>query len=157
MKLRELPGRLIVGAYVLHAGMEKWKGEEATAEAVHGMAVKAYPVFQSMQPTRFLRLLAAGEMAVGATLLVPIVTTGVAGVALTGFSGALLGLYARIPGMRKEGSIWPARQGIAISKDSWMLAIGLGLIADALTRGRQNRSGGEEPLQGPAQRLRLRG
>jgi hypothetical protein len=142
MQFRELPARLIVRAYVLHTGMQKWKGEKATAEAVHGMAAKAYPVFQSMQPTKFLRLLAAGEIAVGATLLAPIVPTAAAGAVLTGFSGALLGMYARVPGMRKEGSIWPTSQGIAISKDSWMLAVGLGLIVDAFTRGREHRAGG---------------
>lgn len=50
------------------------------------------------------------------------------------FSGALLGMYARIPAMRKEGSVWPSSQGTAVSKDSWMFAIGFGLVADALTR-----------------------
>jgi hypothetical protein len=34
--------------------------------------------------------------------------------------------------LRKPGSIWPSQQGMAISKDSWMLGIGLGLLADAL-------------------------
>lgn len=116
MKFREVPGRLIVGAYVLHTGIEKWNGEESTAEAVHGMAVNAYPVFKSMEPRTFLRTLAAGEMAVGAGLLLPVVPTALAGAALSGFSGALLGMYARIPGMRKEGSVWPSGQGIAISK-----------------------------------------
>jgi hypothetical protein len=134
MRIRELPGRLIVGAYVLHTGLEKWHGTLETAEAVHGMAANAYPVFKPMQPMQFLRTLAAGELAVGAALLSPVVPTALAGAALTGFSGALLGMYARSPGMRKESSIWPSSQGIAVSKDSWMLAIGLGLIADALTR-----------------------
>ncbi|GAC1539485.1 MAG: hypothetical protein NVS3B12_25690 [Acidimicrobiales bacterium] len=57
----------------------------------------------------------------------------VAGVALSGFSAALLGLYARTPGLRKPGSVWPTPQGTAISKDVWMLGIGLGLLADAVT------------------------
>jgi hypothetical protein len=133
MRIRELPERSIVGAYVLHTGIEKWHGTQETAEAVHGMAANAYPVFKSMQPTKFLRMLAVGEMAVGAALLLPFVPTALAGAALTGFSGALVGMYARTPGMRKESSIWPSNQGIAVSKDSWMLAIGLGLMADALT------------------------
>jgi hypothetical protein len=118
----------------LHTGLEKWRGDEKTAEAVHGMAAGAYPVFKELSPTKFLRLLAAGEIAVGAALLTPVVPTAVAGAALTGFSGALVGLYGRTPGMRKEGSIWPTPQGIGLSKDSWLLAIGLGLLADACSQ-----------------------
>jgi hypothetical protein len=34
--------------------------------------------------------------------------------------------------MHEPGSIWPTPQGIAISKDAWMLGIGLGLIVDGL-------------------------
>jgi len=119
------------GAYILHAGLEKWHGDEKRAEAVHGFATGAYPVFNRLAPKQFLRLLAAGEIATGAALLTPMVPAWLAGTALTGFSGALLGLYARTPGFRKEGSVWPTSQGIAVSKDVWMLGAGLGLLADA--------------------------
>jgi hypothetical protein len=61
------------------------------------------------------------------------VPNAVAGAALTGFSGSLLAMYARTPSMRMPGSIWPSRTGIAVSKDVWMLGIGLGLVADGLT------------------------
>jgi hypothetical protein len=30
--------------------------------------------------------------------------------------------------MRKPGSIWPSRAGIGVSKDIWMVGIGLGLM-----------------------------
>jgi uncharacterized membrane protein YphA (DoxX/SURF4 family) len=131
MKLRELPARAVTGAYILHSGLDKWRGTEDTAKAVHGMATGTYPVFGSLSPTQFLRLLAAGEIATGAALLAPMVPTAAAGAALTGFSGALLGLYVRTPGLRKPGSVWPTQQGIAISKDAWLLGVGLGLLADA--------------------------
>jgi uncharacterized membrane protein YphA (DoxX/SURF4 family) len=131
MKLRELPVRVVTGGYILHAGLDKWRGDEATAEAVHGMAAGAYPILKRLTPTCFLRLLAAGEIATGAALLAPVVPTAAAGAALVGFSGALMGLYARTPGLRKPGSVWPTQQGIAISKDVWMLGIGLGLLADS--------------------------
>ena len=58
-----------------------------------------------------------------------------AGAALTAFSGGLLGLYARTPGLRKEGTPLPTQQGIPIAKDVWMLGIGLGLVIDQLTDG----------------------
>ena len=52
--------------------------------------------------------------------------------ALTGFSGALIAMYLRTPALHKPGSIWPSPQGIGVSKDVWMLGIGLGLLTDAL-------------------------
>jgi uncharacterized membrane protein YphA (DoxX/SURF4 family) len=132
MRLRELPPRVVTGAYILHAGLEKWHGDEARAEAIHGMASGAYPGLKSVSAPNFLRLLAAGEIATGVALLAPKVPTWLAGAALTGFSGGLLGLYARTPGFRKPGSIWPDQKGIAVSKDVWMFGIGLGLLVDGL-------------------------
>lgn len=131
MKLRQVPPRAATGAFVLHSGLQKWKGDDATAELVHGMACGTYPLFKKLTPQQFLRLLACGEIATGSLLLAPFVPGVVAGAALTGFSGALLGLYARTPGMRQPGSLWPTQEGTALAKDSWMLGIGLGLIADA--------------------------
>jgi uncharacterized membrane protein YphA (DoxX/SURF4 family) len=133
MKLSHIPLRVVTGAFILHAGVEKWSGDEERAKMIHGMAAGTYPVLDSIPPTRFLRLLAAGEIATAAALLTPMVSTAKAGAALTGFSAALLGLYAKTPGMRKPGSIWPTPQGIGLSKDVWMLGIGLALLADALT------------------------
>jgi uncharacterized membrane protein YphA (DoxX/SURF4 family) len=133
MRLSHIPLRVVTGAFILHAGLGKWKGDEVTAKAIHGMASGAYPVVESIPAPRFLKLLAAGEIATGAALLAPVVSTAKAGVALTGFSGALLGLYAKSPGMRKPGSIWPTQQGTAVSKDVWMFGIGLALLVDAAT------------------------
>lgn len=127
---RNVPVRLAAGAYILHAGLQKWNGPAEQADGVHGMAANAYPFLQSTPAPQFLRLLAAGELATGALLLSPFVSNGLAGAALTGFSGALLGMYARTPAMHEPGSIWPTPAGIAVSKDVWMLGIGLALMAD---------------------------
>jgi uncharacterized membrane protein YphA (DoxX/SURF4 family) len=131
MRLSHIPTRLVTGAFILHSGWDKWHGDEQTAEGVHGMAAGAYPIVKDIAPPRFLRMLSIGEMGVGALLLAPLVPTFVAGAALTGFSAGLLGLYAKIPGMHKPGSVWPTQQGIAISKDAWMLGIGLSLLIDS--------------------------
>jgi uncharacterized membrane protein YkgB len=50
-------------------------------------------------------------------------------------------MYARTPAMHKPGSIWPSQAGVAVSKDVWMLGIGLGLVADGLTGTGQNGAG----------------
>ena len=132
MKLRNLPTRVVTGAYILHSGWGKWRGNEEQAAGVHGVAAGAFPVFNAMKPTDFLKTLSVGEMALGAALLTPVVPPVVAGAALTGFSGALVGMYLRTEGMHKPGSIWPTPQGTAVSKDVWMLGIGLGLVLDEL-------------------------
>ena len=141
VKARDLPGRITTGAYILHTGLEKWHADEARAKALHGLAAGAFPVLKRIPPARFLRLLAASEIAVGTALVVPIVPNALAGAALTGFSGSLVAMYARTPALRKPGSIWPSQAGTAVSKDVWMLGIGLGLVADALTSRDHNGSG----------------
>jgi hypothetical protein len=140
VKARDLPGRITTGAYILHVGLEKWHGDDARAQAVHGMAAGAFPVLKRIPPARFLRLLAASEIAVGTALVVPVVPSALAGAALTGFSGALVAMYGRTPALRKPGSIWPSQAGTAVSKDVWMLGIGLGLVVDGLAGRRQRRS-----------------
>jgi hypothetical protein len=40
---------LVTGAYILHSGWQKWRGDEKTAQGVHGMAVGAYPVLQNLE------------------------------------------------------------------------------------------------------------
>lgn len=134
--LRQLPARVVTGAFVLHSGLGKRNADQETAEQLHGWASSTYPVLRKLDARRFASLLAAGEIATGAVLLAPFVPAAVAGVALTGFAGALLGLYAKTPGMRREGSIWPTEQGLTLAKDVWMLGIGLSLLVDGVTRDR---------------------
>jgi hypothetical protein len=70
-KARDLPGRIATGAYILHSGLDKWRADETRATALHGMAAGAFPVLNRIPPARFLRLLAASEIAIGAALLTP--------------------------------------------------------------------------------------
>lgn len=133
LKARDLPGRVATGAYILHTGLEKWKGDEARAKALHSVAANAFPMLKDIPPTQFLKLLAGSEIALGAALLTPVVPGALAGLALTGFSGALMTMYARTPALRKPGSIWPSQQGTGVSKDIWMVGIGLGMVVGALT------------------------
>ena len=133
VKPSHLPPRIAAGAFILNSGVGKWSADEETAAQLHGFAVGTYPFLAKLKPKDFIRLLAASEIALGAALLVPVVPAAVAGAGLTAFSGGLLGLYARTPGMRKDGSPFPTQQGIAIAKDVWMLGIGLGLVIDGLT------------------------
>src|SRR5271165_547165 len=90
---RDVPARLATGGYILRSGITKWNGTPETAAAIHGMAAAALPFLKDIPPEKFLRMLAAGEIAIGGTLLLPLVPSRLAGLALTGFSSALLTMY----------------------------------------------------------------
>ena len=133
--LSEIAPRISAGAVILNSGLGKRHADPQAAADRHGFAAGTYPFLKGMEPQQFATLLSTSEIAIGALLLAPIVPTAVAGAALTVFSGGLLGLYLRTPGMRKPGSLAPTEQGLAIAKDSWLLGIGIGL----LTRGTVDR------------------
>jgi hypothetical protein len=130
---RQVPSRLVTGGFILNSGISKLEADDETAAMLHGMAAGTYPFLAAMKPKDFVRLLSAAEIALGTALLVPIVPAWLAGAGLTAFSGGLVGLYLRTPGMTKEGSVLPTQQGIALAKDIWMLGIGVSLVIDDIT------------------------
>jgi hypothetical protein len=135
VRLHHLPQRIATGAFILNAGIGKLSADEETAAQLHGFAVGTYPFLAKLKPKDFVRLLAGTEIALGSALLLPVVPSAVAGAGLAAFSGGLLGLYVKTPGMRKEGTPLPTQQGIPLAKDVWMLGVGLGLVIDDLTDG----------------------
>ena len=138
IRARDLPTRVSTGAYILHAGLGKWDLDEKRAEGLQAAASGAFPVLKRIPPSRFTRLLALGEIATGAALLAPVVPAALAGGALTVFSGTLLAMYLRTPAMHQPGSVWPTPAGTAVSKDVWMLGVGLGLLVEAVTEARED-------------------
>lgn len=132
--LRQMPLRLTTGAFILSAGLDKWKGDEQTAGQLHGFASGTYPVVKRLEPTTFLKTLAVGEIGLGTALLLPVIPARVAGAGLTGFAGSLLGLYLRTPGMRRgPHDLRSTPAGLPISKDVSMLGAGLALLIDGLS------------------------
>ena len=130
-KLRRAPARIVTGAFILNSGLGKLKGNDETAKAVHGMAAGAYPALDKVPPNPFLKVLAVSEVALGSALLLPFAPAALTGLGLAGFSGSLLGMYWRTPGMHEEGSIRPTQMGIPIAKDVWMLGIAASLLLDS--------------------------
>ena len=133
IKARHLPQRIATGAFILNSGIGKLSADEEAAASLHGFAAGTYPFLNKLKPKDFVRILAATEITLGAALLIPVVPAALAGAGLTAFSGGMLGLYAKTPGMRREGTPLPTQQGIPLAKDIWMAGIGVGLIVDALT------------------------
>jgi uncharacterized membrane protein YphA (DoxX/SURF4 family) len=134
LKIHHWPSRLAVGAIVLDSGLGKRAADEQAAARLHSFASSAYPLMKRLDARTFTKLVAYGEVTLGAALLLPFVPAGVAGVGLTAFSAGLLGMYLRTPGMRQKGSLRPTEQGLALAQDAWMLGIGLGFIVEELSR-----------------------
>jgi hypothetical protein len=130
-KIRRAPMRIATGAFILNSGLGKLGADDETAKRVHSMAAGAYPMLEKIPPKPFAKALALGEVALGGALLAPIVPAGLAGLGLITFSGSLLGMWWRTPGMHMEGSPRPTQQGIALAKDVWMLGVGVSLVTDA--------------------------
>ena len=133
-RLRRAPTRIATGAFILNSGIGKLRTkDDDTAKNVHHMVANAYPVFDKVDSKVFLKSLGAAETALGAALLLPIVPPVAAGLALAGFSGALLGMYWRTPGMHQPGSPLPTEHGLPLAKDVWMAGIATSLILDSAT------------------------
>ncbi len=132
-KARHIPSRLATGAFILNSGITKLSADEQAASTVHGMASETYPALKRLDYRLFTKLVAAGEIALGAALVLPVVPTAVAATGLAAFSTGLLGIYLRTPGIRQRGRLRPTENGVALAKDVWMLGIAAGLLIDELT------------------------
>ncbi|WP_235734956.1 hypothetical protein [Nocardioides alcanivorans] len=124
MNLTHAPLRATTGAFILNSGLTKLSADQETAQQLHGFAATAYPAFGALEPATFTKALAIGEIALGTALLTPKVPSAIAGTALAGFGLGLMGLYARVPGLRQPGSIKPTQDGTAIAKDVWLVGAG---------------------------------
>lgn len=128
-----LPLRVSTGAFILNSGIGKLGADEGTAQFLHSAAANTYPgLFKDMEPKKFAKLLAYGEIGVGVALLAPIVPATVAGAALTGFGATLVGVYLKTPSMTLDDGIRPSQEGTGMAKDVWLLGAGLTLLTQGI-------------------------
>ena len=135
MRLSHIPLRVTTGAFILNSGLGKRGLPEEAAAGIHGMATGSIPAFGNVKPKTFTSGLSAGEMALGAALLLPFVSPVVAGAGLTASGAGLVNLYLKTPGLREEGSIRPTQDGVGIAKDVWLVGVGLTLLMDGVVDG----------------------
>lgn len=130
-----VPLRVVTGAFILNSGISKLKAGEEEQEQMHGWASGVYPIFKDLKPSEFGKLLAYGEIGLGAALLFPKVPSAVAGTALAGFGAALTGMYLKTPGMTQDDGIRPTADGTAVAKDVWLVGAGLTLATQSFLSG----------------------
>ncbi|PWH07864.1 hypothetical protein DEO23_04465 [Brachybacterium endophyticum] len=120
--------RAVPGAFILNSGIGKLGLPEEAAAGLQQMAAKGVPALGELSPKQFGWFLSLGEIAVGSSLLLPIVPTRVAGLALGAFSGSMFSMYLRTPELTAEDGIRPSEAGTPIAKDSWLVAIAIALL-----------------------------
>lgn len=137
LKPWHVPLRLASGAFILQSGLSKRGVEGEAAEGLHQFAAAGNPEVKALEPETFAKSLSAGEIVLGAALLLPVVPSWLAAAGLTAFSAGLNRLYLKAPGLRQEGDIRPTEQGQGIAKDVWMTAMGAAMLIDAVSDRRE--------------------
>lgn len=130
MRLTHIPLRLTTGAFIFNAGWGKRDLDRDRAAGLQTMAATVIPPVSRIDAAKFGKMLSYAEMTLGAALLMPFVPSRMAGIGLGIFSGSLVTLYLKTPGMTLEDGIRPSPQGTALAKDVWMLGIAIALILD---------------------------
>ena len=140
MSIAQIPLRLTAGAFILNSGINKTKLSEEQSEQMRDLAANGLPFLKDLTPKQFKQFLTAGELGVGAALLLPFVSGWLAGAALTAFSAGLLSMYKNTEGMTESDGIRPTEQGTAVAKDVFLFGMGTALMVDgAVNRvGRKN-------------------
>lgn len=120
--------RLVSGAFILNAGVGKRQLGPDNAAGLQAAAAQAIPQVADLSPERFGKYLSYSEIGLGSLILAPFIPSRLAGLALAGFSGALLATYLKSPGMTEADGIRPTQAGTAMAKDFWLAGIAVALI-----------------------------
>jgi hypothetical protein len=142
MRMSHIPLRLTTGAFILNAGFGKRNLDEDSSAGLQAMAARVIPPVRRIEPKVFGKVVSYSEMALGAALLTPFLPSRLVGAGLGIFSGSLLAMYLRTPGMTEADGIRPSQKGTAMAKDVWMFGIAVALVLDP-----KRKSG--EPASGP--------
>jgi hypothetical protein len=128
MRAWQIPLRLATGAFILNSGLDKRRADAQTAERLQDFAAGGFPAVKRLEPQQFAQVLSTAEIALGAALLSPFVSSTKAGLALGGYSGSLLNLYWKTPGAHRDGDPRPTPDGIVHAKDVWMAGAAVSLL-----------------------------
>lgn len=129
-KLSSIFLRALPGAYIINSGVGKVGMPAEASEGLQQYAATGMPLVKAIPADKFGTALGAAEVGIGALLLAPFVGNRLAGAGLTAFSAGLLSLYFADPANTQSDGVRPTDEGLSLSKDVFMLAIGAALMAD---------------------------
>lgn len=121
--------RGISGAYFLQSGIGKLKMPTAAATGLQQFAATGVPQVTKLDPDTFGKVVSYSEIGVGASLLAPVVSNRLAGLALGAINAGFLSIYFRNDQMTRKDGIRPSEAGTGLSKDLFIAAIAAALIA----------------------------
>lgn len=121
--------RAIPGAFILNSGLGKLQTPPEASVGMQQYASTGISAVQEIPADKFGQALGVAETALGAALLTPFVSNRLAGAGLTAFGAGLLTLYFGNESNTEADGIRPSQEGIALAKDSWLVALGVGLMA----------------------------
>lgn len=120
--------RLIPAAFIINSGAGKLGMDAEASAGLQQFAATGIPLLKKLPSEKFAKFIGSSELAVGGALLAPFVPNRLAGAALTAFGSGLLTLYFNNDGNTLDDGIRPSQDGLVLAKDSWLVAIGLGLL-----------------------------
>lgn len=132
--MSHIPLRVTTGAFILNAGYGKRNLDKDSAAGLQAMAARVIPPVSRIKPETFGKLLSYSEMTLGAALLAPFLPSRLVGVGLGIFSGSMLAMYRKTPGMTEPDGIRPTQKGTPLAKDVWMFGIAVALMLDRKRR-----------------------
>lgn len=121
--------RGISGAYFLQSGIGKLKMPTEAATGLQQFAATGVPQVTKLDPDTFSKVVSYSEIGVGASLLAPVVSNRLAGLALGAINAGFLSIYFRNDQMTRKDGIRPSEAGTGLSKDLFIAAIAAALIA----------------------------
>lgn len=121
--------RGISGAYFLQSGIGKLKMPTEAATGLQQFAATGVPQVTKLDPDAFGKVVSYSEIGVGASLLAPVVSNRLAGLALGAINAGFLSIYFRNDQMTRKDGIRPSEAGTGLSKDLFIAAIAAALIA----------------------------
>lgn len=121
--------RGISGAYFLQSGIGKLKMPTEAATGLQQFAATGVPQVTKLDPDTFGKVVSYSEIGVGASLLAPVVSNRLAGLALGAINAGFLSIYFRNDQMTRKDGIRPSEAGTGLSKDLFIAAIAAALTA----------------------------
>lgn len=120
--------RLIPAALIINSGIGKLGMDAESSAGLQKMAATGIKQMEQIPSDKFGQFIGASELAVGSALAAPFVSNRLAGAALTAFGSGLMTMYFNNDENTLEDGIRPTQAGMLLAKDSWLVAIGLGLM-----------------------------
>lgn len=131
MKLRHYPARLAAGAFILNSGLSKRGLPEEAYAGMQEAGSASVPAVKGLPAKTFGQALSAGEIALGAALVLPFVPTWIGAAGLAVFSGGMLNMYRNTDEMTQEDGVRPSEAGTGLAKDVFLAGIAGTLLLDS--------------------------